>query len=153
MANQLGVNSKFPDISLKNENGELINLADYRGQALVVYFYPKDDTPGCTTEACTFRDQFADFSDLGAAVFGVSGDGPTSHLKFKTKHRLPFMLLTDEGNKVRKQLGIKASLLGLIPGRVTYIIDKEGIIKYIFSSQFNAKAHVSEALTVLKELT
>ena len=152
MANQLSVNDKFPMVSLANQDGERVNLADYTGKPLVVYFYPKDDTPGCTAEACTFRDQFADFTDAGATVFGISGDSPKSHKRFQEKHRLPFELLSDKGNTFRKQLGIKGTLFGLIPGRVTYIIDKEGTVKHVFSSQFDAKRHVSEAIDILKQL-
>ena len=152
MANQLSVNDKFPTVSLANQDGEMVNLVNYIGKPLVVYFYPKDDTPGCTAEACTFRDQFADFTDAGATVFGISGDSPKSHKRFQEKHRLPFTLLSDKGNAFRKQLGIKGTLFGLIPGRVTYIIDKEGTVKYIFTSQFDAKRHVSEALNILKEM-
>lgn len=152
MANQLSVNDKFPTVSLANQDGEMVNLVNYIGKPLVVYFYPKDDTPGCTAEACTFRDQFADFTDAGATVFGISGDSPKSHKRFQEKHRLPFTLLSDKGNAFRKQLGIKGTLFGLIPGRVTYIIDKEGTVKHIFTSQFDAKRHVSEALNILKEM-
>ncbi len=152
MANQLSVNDKFPAVSLANQDGETVNLADYTGKPLVVYFYPKNDTPGCTAEACTFRDQFADFTDAGATVFGISGDSPKSHKRFQEKHRLPFTLLSDKGNTFRKQLGIKGTLFGLIPGRVTYIIDKEGTVKHVFTSQFDAERHVSEALNILKEM-
>ena len=152
MANQLSVNDKFPAVSLANQDGETVNLADYTGKPLVVYFYPKNDTPGCTAEACTFRDQFADFTDAGATVLGISGDSPKSHKRFQEKHRLPFTLLSDKGNTFRKQLGIKGTLFGLIPGRVTYIIDKEGTVKHVFTSQFDAERHVSEALNILKEM-
>lgn len=152
MANQLGVNDKFPTVSLANQDGEMVNLADYIGKPLIVYFYPKDDTPGCTAEACKFRDEFADFTDAGATVFGISGDSPKSHKRFQEKYRLPFDLLSDKGNKFRKQLGIKGTLLGLLPGRVTYVIDKEGTVKHIFTSQFDAKRHVSEALNILKQM-
>lgn len=152
MANKIGVNDKFPTVSLLNQDKENVNLADYIGQPLVVYFYPKDDTPGCTAEACSFRDQFEDFTDAGATVFGISGDSPKSHKRFQEKHRLPFTLLSDKGNQYRKQLGIKSSLLGLLPGRVTYIIDKEGVVKHMFTSQFDAKGHVKEALKTIKSM-
>jgi thioredoxin-dependent peroxiredoxin len=150
MANQLGINDKFPAVSLLNQDGATVHLADYIGKPLIVYFYPKDDTPGCTAEACTFRDQFSDFTDAGATVFGISGDSPKSHKRFQEKHRLPFDLLSDKDNAFRKQLGIKGNLLGLLPGRVTYVMDKEGVVRHVFTSQFDAKRHVSEALNILK---
>ncbi len=146
------VGDTFPTISLQNQDDETVNLADFKGQPLVVYFYPKDDTPGCTAEACSFRDQFADFQDAGVSVFGISGDSPASHKRFQQKHRLPFTLLSDKGNKVRKQLGIKASFLGLLPGRVTFILDKNGVVCHTFSAQFGAKKHVQEALSTIKNL-
>jgi peroxiredoxin Q/BCP len=148
----LEVGDALPAISLKNQDDELIQLESYKGTPLVVYFYPKDDTPGCTAEACSFRDQFEDFQETGALVFGISADSPKSHKAFQKKHRLPFTLLSDKGNVVRKQLGIKSSLLGLLPGRVTFVIDKAGIVQHKFSSQFDAKKHVKEALKVIKSM-
>jgi peroxiredoxin Q/BCP len=117
----------------------------------VIYFYPKDDTPGCTREACTFRDQFEDFQDVGATVFGISADSPKSHLRFKERHNLPFSLLSDRHNKVRKQLGIKSSFLGLLPGRVTFVIGNDGKVIHKFTSQFNAEKHVREAIKAIRE--
>ena len=152
MANQTTTGDQFPVFTLNNEDGNPVNLQDHLDNPLVVYFYPKDDTPGCTAEACSFRDNFEDFEDAGAKVFGISADSPRSHKAFKAKHRLPFTLLSDRGNAIRKQLGIKSTLLGLLPGRVTYIIDKKGIVQHHFTSQFEAKKHVSEALKVIKEM-
>ena len=152
MANQITTGDKFPVFTLNNEDGNPVNLQDHIGNPLVVYFYPKDDTPGCTKEACSFRDNFEDFEDAGAKVFGISADSPRSHKAFKAKHRLPFTLLSDRHNKIRKQLGIKASLLGLLPGRVTYIIDRDGTVKHHFTSQFEAQKHVTESLRVIKEM-
>ena len=117
----------------------------------VIYFYPKDDTPGCTKEACSFRDHFEDFTDLGVEVIGISADSVESHKNFKAKHRLPFTLLSDENNAVRKQFGVKTNLFGLIPGRVTYVIDKNGVIINLFSSQLNIDKHIDEALASLKK--
>lgn len=117
----------------------------------VIYFYPKDDTPGCTKEACSFRDHFEDFTDLGVEVIGISADSVESHKNFKAKHRLPFTLLSDENNTVRKQFGAKTNLFGLIPGRVTYVIDKNGVIINLFSSQLNIDKHIDEALASLKK--
>ncbi len=141
-----------PEFSLQDQTGSVVRLADYKGKkAVVLYFYPKDDTPGCTTEACTFRDSFVDFSDAGAEVLGVSGDSPASHKQFAAKHRLPFRLLSDEDDEARKAYGV-SSTLGLLPGRVTFVIDKQGVVRHVFSSQFRPKKHVEEALEILKQL-
>ncbi len=150
--NKIQVNDTLPLFQLPNEEGEMIDIKDYIGKPLVIYFYPKDDTPGCTREACTFRDQFADFVDVGATVFGISGDSPASHFKFKAKHRLPFSLLSDKGNKVRKLLGVPSDLLGLLPGRVTYVIDQNGVVAHIFKSQMAAEKHVEEALETIQNM-
>jgi thioredoxin-dependent peroxiredoxin len=144
------VGDKIPDFQLKNENNEMINIADYKGQPIVIFFYPKDDSPGCTVEACSFRDNFQDFTDAGVTVFGISADSPKSHEAFKAKHRLPFSLLSDEGNQLRKMFDVPKDLFGLMPGRVTYIIDKEGVIQHIFKSQMRVDKHVTEALEVIK---
>lgn len=141
---------QLPEFELKNQDGELIKIKDYFGKPMVVYFYPKDDTPGCTKEACSFRDSYEAFTDMGCEVFGISGDSVEKHKKFKEKHRLPFQLLADEGNKVRKQFGVPTNLLGLLPGRVTYIVNKEGRVIKVFNSQMRAEKHVSEALEALK---
>jgi peroxiredoxin Q/BCP len=117
---------------------------------VVLYFYPKDDTPGCTKEACTFRDDYAEFEAAGAAVLGVSGDSSESHRRFAAKHRLPFPLLADPGGKVRRLYGVPATL-GLLPGRVTFVIDGAGIVRHVFSSQLNPARHVAEALGVLRK--
>lgn len=118
-------------------------------QPVVICFYPKDDTPGCTREACTFRDMYSDFADAGAQVVGISADTPEKHADFARKHNLPFVLLSDIGNSVRKLLGVPSDLLGLLPGRVTYVVDKFGVIQYVFNSQFRAEKHVEEALKSL----
>ncbi len=146
--------SKMPHFTLKDQHGNTFDSNEKTGQKnLVVYFYPKDDTPGCTKEACSFRDQFGDFTDLGAEVVGISADSVASHKRFAEKHRLPFRLLSDPGNKVRKQFGVPTDFLGLLPGRVTYIIDKQGVVQHIFKSQFNAEKHVDEAREILKKLS
>jgi peroxiredoxin Q/BCP len=126
-----------------------VRLADFAGRPVVLYFYPKDDTPGCTKEACTFRDQYQDFEDAGAAVIGVSSDSPESHKKFAAKHRLPFTLLADRGGKVRTLYGVPATL-GLLPGRVTFVIDGGGVVRRVFNSQLDATRHVEEALAELR---
>jgi peroxiredoxin Q/BCP len=139
-----------PDFALPDASGKTVRLGDYRGKkAVVLYFYPKDDTPGCTKEACTFRDQYQDFQDAGAEVIGVSSDTASSHAKFADKYRLPFVLVADPGGAVRKQYGVPATL-GLLPGRVTFVIDREGIVRHVFNSQFQAARHVEEALAALR---
>lgn len=141
-----------PDFSLLDQHGATRSLAEFRGRWLVLYFYPKDDTPGCTAQACSFRDQYQDFQDLGAEVVGVSSDSEVSHQKFAQKHRLPFPLLADAGGQVRKLYEVPRALLGLLPGRVTFVIDKQGIIRYIFNSMNRATDHVETAKKVLAEL-
>jgi len=149
----LGPGDKNPIFSLPDENNEIVDIRDFIGAyPLVIYFYPKDDTPGCTKEACGFRDQYEDFQRLGAKIFGISSDRPGSHKKFKEKHNLPFTLLSDENREVEKQFGVPRNFLGLLPGRVTYIIDKEGIIRHVFNSQLQPVKHVGEAKRILEGL-
>jgi thioredoxin-dependent peroxiredoxin len=143
------IGDKIPVFTLKNEAHESINIADYIGKPMVIFFYPKDDTPGCTREACAFRDSFEEFSDAGITVFGISADSPESHAAFKKKYRLPFALLADEGNAVRKLFKVPTDLFGFIPGRVTYIVAADGTIKHIFKSQLQVEQHVKEALRIL----
>jgi peroxiredoxin Q/BCP len=132
--------------------GDNVTLSEYFGKkSVVLYFYPKDETRGCTREACEFRDQYDVFTSLGAEVIGVSGQSVESHKSFATHHGLPFILLSDEKNEVRQLYGVPATM-GIIPGRVTYIIDKTGIVRHIFNSQFQPEKHIEEALKVLKEL-
>ena len=140
-----------PDFTARDAQGNEVKLADLRGQDVVLYFYPKDDTPGCTKEACSFRDQYQDFQDAGAEVIGVSSDAEASHEKFAAKHRLPFVLLADRSGVVRKQYGVPATL-GLLPGRVTFVIDRQGIVRHVFNSQLQATRHVEEAIAALRAL-
>jgi peroxiredoxin Q/BCP len=146
------VGDTAPDFTLPSQSGEPVSLKNFIGiKSVVLYFYPKDDTPGCTTEACAFRDSYEVFKDAGAQVIGVSDDSPESHQKFTTKYKLPFILLSDTGKQVRKLYGVP-STLGLLPGRVTYVIDKSGIVQHIFNSQFNFKGHIEESLKTLRGL-
>lgn len=141
-----------PDFTLPSQKGTSVSLNDFRGKkAVVLYFYPKDDTPGCTAESCAFRDQYEVFQNAGAEVIGVSGDSPESHQKFAAKYQLPFTLLSDKGDQVRKLYGATAAF-GLFPGRVTYVIDQQGVVRYVFDSMFNFKGHVEEALKTLQQL-
>jgi thioredoxin-dependent peroxiredoxin len=139
------VGDTAPDFTLPSQNGTSVSLKGFRGKPVVLYFYPKDDTPGCTVESCAFRDRYEVFQSAGAEIIGISGDSPESHQKFAAKYQLPFTLLSDKGDKVRKLYGATTAF-GLIPGRVTYVIDKNGVVQYVFDSMLNFKAHVEEAL-------
>ena len=132
--------------------GDNVTLSEFIGKKnIVLYFYPKDESPGCTKEACSFRDSYEELTSLGAEVLGVSGQSVESHKSFATHYGLPFILLSDEDNTVRKLYGVP-STMGIIPGRVTYIIDKKGVVRSIFSSQTQAAKHVQEATDTLKQL-
>jgi peroxiredoxin Q/BCP len=138
-----------PDFTLPDQSGRTVSLSELRGSWVVLYFYPADDTPGCTAESCTFRDSHEDFVDAGARVVGISGQGVESHKKFAEKHGLPFTLLADEENAVRERYGVSKTF-GLLPGRVTFVIDPQGIVRTVFSSQFRPKKHVDEALASIR---
>jgi peroxiredoxin Q/BCP len=146
------VADKAPDFTLQSQSGEGVTLSGFFGKRnVVLYFYPEDESPGCTKEACSFRDAYEYLGDAGAEVIGINAGSVESHKSFAAHHNLPFILLSDKENNVRKLYGVP-STLGLIPGRVTYIIDKQGIVRHIFSSQFQPVKHVEEALRILKNL-
>lgn len=151
--NEIKIGSHIPSFSLPDQNGNLFDINSVIGSKnLVIYFYPKDDSPGCTAQACSFRDQFEVFAEADAVIIGISGQSVESHKEFAGKHRLSFTLLSDEGNKIRNQFGVPTNMLGLLPGRVTYIADKTGKVIYIFNSQTQANKHVDEALRILNGL-
>jgi peroxiredoxin Q/BCP len=146
------VGTVAPDFTLPSQAGEMVSLRDFMGnKPVVLFFYPKDDTPGCTKEACAFRDRFEEFSKLDAEVIGISSDSVKSHRSFSEKHDLPFTLLSDERGKVRKLYGA-SNTFGIFPGRVTYVIDTEGVVKHNFSSQLGVEQHVEEALGALRSI-
>ncbi len=145
----LNVGDSMPDVTLQGEGGP-VKLRDKIGKPLVVYFYPKDETYGCTKEACSFRDQYEDFVGAGADVIGISRDDAKSHADFKSHHRLPFTLLSDDGSAARV-FGAKA-LFGMLPGRVTFVFDKGGKLRHRFDSMLKFNQHVDEALAVVKQL-
>ena len=152
MARGIQVGDKAPDFTLPSQSGEQVRLQDRLGAHVVVlYFYPKDNTSGCTAEACAFRDSYEAFTDAGAEVIGVSSDSADKHAGFASKHNLPFTLLSDRGGQVRKSYGVPA-VLGLLPGRVTYVIDREGVVRHVFNSMTNIGQHVTDALNVVKSL-
>ncbi len=146
------VGDPAPEFALKAQDGKVVRLSDLlaRGPA-VVYFYPKDKTPGCTAEAGAFRDSYAKFGELGAEVVGISSDSVESHEEFAGDCNLPFKILSDSGGAVRKSYGVQSSM-GFLPGRVTYVIDKGGTVRHIFSSQLHATRHVEEALESLRSI-
>ena len=146
----LKTGDQIPSFSLKDQNGN-IRISNKLNKSLVLFFYPKDDTPGCTIEACGFRDKYDLFKILGAEVWGISNGSRQSHLRFANKNKLQYPLLCDQNNMLRKQFGVPKKL-GFIEGRVTYIISSEGIIKHIFEDLLNGPAHIKEAIKVLKKL-
>ncbi|NQV53134.1 MAG: peroxiredoxin [Flavobacteriales bacterium] len=146
------VGNKIPSFKLPDQDWNDVHSEELLGEPFVIYFYPKDDTPGCTKQACAFRDHFSAFEDRGVKVIGVSADSPEDHRHFKEKYSLPFRLLSDPDRKLHKEFGVGKHLLGLLPGRVTYIFDAEGILVHTFSSPTNMVRHVAESLDALKEL-
>ncbi len=148
---KIKVGDKVPSFKLKDQNGKLFSVNNSIGKPMVIYFYPKDDTPGCVKEACKFRDEFEDFLKLGTLVIGISSDNVESHKKFEEKYKLPFTLLADINNDVRKLFGVSKSMI-FLPGRVTYVVDKNGIVQYVFNSQFGAEKHIENSLKILKGL-
>src|SRR5579862_9375820 len=152
MAGGLQVGDKAPDFTLASQSGAQVRLYDRLESGVVVlFFYPKDETPGCTAEACAFRDRYDAFADAGAEVVGVSSDTVASHDKFARKHGLPMTLVSDPDGRVRAAYGVK-STLGLLPGRATFVIDRDGIVRHVFVSQLRVEQHVRRALDMVREL-
>jgi peroxiredoxin Q/BCP len=152
MARGIRAGDKAPDFTLPSQSGAPVRLHDRLGERVVVlYFYPRDNTPGCTAEACAFRDSYEAFTDAGAEVIGVSSDSVARHEAFAGQHELPFTLLSDQGGRVRKSYGVPAAI-GVIPGRVTYVIDREGTVRHSFNSMTNIGQHIGDALKVVRRL-
>lgn len=150
MAIQVG--DVVPQFSAVDAQGTLFDSASVIGKKpVVLYFYPKDNTPGCTAQACSFRDQYEDFLDLGAEVIGISSDGLASHQKFTAQYQLPFLLLSDTDKKIRKLFGVPTAFFGLLPGRVTYVIDAKGVVQMVFNSML-AGQHIPKALEAIKKI-
>ncbi len=149
---KITVGDTVPSFTLQDQNGVATTINAAMGRPLVIYFYPKDDTPGCVKEACKFRDDFEKFNDLNVTVIGISADNVASHKKFEEKYNLPFTLLADTDNAVRKLFGVPKSMV-FLPGRVTYVIDKKGVVRYIFNSQFGAEKHIDNALRALQKMS
>ncbi len=145
----VGVGDLAPDFTLPSATGEMVSLGDFRGKSdVVLFFYPMDNTPGCTAQACAFRDSHEVFHEAGAQVIGISSDSEESHRGFATRFRLPFLLLSDRNGEVRARYGVPRTL-GLLPGRVTYLIDRSGVVRHMFSSQLQTGRHVTEMLDKL----
>lgn len=151
--NPLPVGSIAPDFTLPNQNDTPIRLRDLLDQqtATVLFFYPKDNSAGCTAEACSFRDSYEVFKEAGAEVVGISDDSVTSHEDFISKHRLPYIILSDKGGKVREMYGLPTSL-GFIRSRVTFVLDQSGTVRHVFNSQLRTNDHVTEALRIINQL-
>jgi thioredoxin-dependent peroxiredoxin len=150
--NKVQVGDPAPDFTSAAQSGEQVRLSDFRHQQVVVlFFYPKDGSPLCTKEACAFRDAYDQFVEAGAVVIGISGDSAERHSAFATQHNLPFYLVSDTDGFLRKAFGVPKTF-GLLPGRVTYVIDQQGVVRLVFSAQLTADGHVSEALRVVQEL-
>ncbi len=144
------VGDMLPNFTAKDANGNIFDSQDFIGkQPLIIYFYPKDDTPGCTVQACSFRDHYQEFKDLGAEVIGISSDSVQSHVRFKSKFNLPFILLSDNDKKLRKLFGVANNFL-VLPGRETFVVDANGTILMVFNSM-SAKIHITKALEILKK--
>lgn len=141
-----------PAFTLKDQDGRNVSLSKFKGKPVIVYFYPADETPGCTKQACAFRDSYEKFKKAGAEVIGISGDDVSSHKSFKQKYKLPFTLLADEGNKVRKEWGVPSDLFGALPGRQTYVLDKNGVVRLVYNNQFQPEKHIDETLKFLQSL-
>jgi peroxiredoxin Q/BCP len=147
----LKVGDKIPKFTATDSHGTIFESQTLVGlKPVVFYFYPKDDTRVCTQEACSFRDQYEDFKAIGAEVIGISSDSVASHAQFAQKYRLPFILLSDENKEIRKLFGVPNDLLGLLPGRVTYVADKNGILQLVFNSMLG-NSHITKALGILKK--
>lgn len=152
MSDKVTIGDHAPDFTLPDQDGTLVSLAELLAEGcLVLFFYPKDGTPGCTAEACTFRDEHGELSAAGATVVGVSSDDVDSHRRFAGKHRLPFRLLADCGGELRRRFGVPKTL-GFLDGRVTYVIDPQGVVRHVFDSQLRTRRHVQEALRLVRSL-
>lgn len=149
----LPLGSRAPDFELKSQSGALVRLSEITAESVVVlFFYPKDGTPGCTAESCAFRDAYSVFRDAGADVVGVSRDSVASHESFAAGQRLNFRILSDGDGAVHAKYGVKDTIPFLLPGRETFVIDRDRVIRHHFSSQIRATKHVAEALRVVSEL-
>ncbi|OVE75484.1 peroxiredoxin [bacterium F11] len=149
----IAVGDEAPDFELASSKGGMVRLSDFRNKKhVVLYFYPKDNTTACIAESCGFRDQYDEFLKAGADIVGISSDTVESHIQFSEKYQFPFHLLADKNHQIRERYGVPPTL-GLLPGRTTYLIDKKGIVQYLFNSQFHVDSHITLTLQKLKSMT
>ena len=141
--------TKIPNFDCLDDEGKSVNASNIEGKWTVMFFYPKDESPGCTLQSCSFRDKYEEFNNLGVQIFGVSSDSVSSHKKFKKKHNLQYSLLSDKGGILAESLRLKKNL-GFLPARVTLIVNPEGIIIYAHTSQLGVTGHVRKALNEIK---
>lgn len=152
MSSSLRVGDTMPDFTLPAHDGSQVSLASLRAKGpVVLFFYPRNETPGCTAQACSFRDQFADFRAAGATVVGLSRGDVAAHAAFAAHRRLPYLLLCDEDDRVRRLLGVPRTL-GIFPGRVTYVVAATGRVEMVYNSQFYVGQHATRALAALRAL-
>jgi thioredoxin-dependent peroxiredoxin len=148
----INIGDKVPDFTLKAQDGTQVRFYDLLAQKpVVLFFYPKDNTPGCTKEACSFRDRYSVFQTQGAEVVGISADTVFSHQQFASAYQLPFLLLSDDGNKIRSLFGVPSTLM-ILPGRVTYVIDQQGVVRQMFNSQLDVEGHIDTALKAIQSI-
>lgn len=145
------IGSPAPLFSMPDQNNNDVSLASYLGRNVVIFFYPKNFTPGCTDEVCAFRDEYSEFKRYNAELIGISSDNSGSHREFAEKYHLAYTLLSDTNGEVAKLWGVKKTL-GLFAGRETFVIDSEGITRFHFSSQLRAREHASQAIAAVKEI-
>ncbi|AWG21493.1 peroxiredoxin [Flavobacterium faecale] len=148
----LKVGDKVPAFKAKDANGKVFNSEDKIGKGwVIIYFYPKDNTAICTAQACSFRDAYQDFQDLNAEIIGISSDSVLSHQEFSNTYKLPFILLSDQDNKIKEQFGVSSQFFGLLSNRITFVVDQNGQVQVVYNSVF-AKGHINKALQTIKEL-
>lgn len=145
--------SKVPIFQLPDQHGRMFDIASVLGKKkLVIYFYPRDFTSGCTAEACSFRDEYEVFRSHDTEVIGINSEGSSRHRSFTESYGLNFILLSDKDKKVEKLFGVKRIYLGFLTGRVSFVVDKDGVVRHVFNSTRQAVRHVEEALQVIKSL-
>lgn len=151
LATMLTPGTRAPDFILEDQDGARIRLAAYHGKPVVLFFYPRDNSRGCTRQACAFRDSYREFRELGAVILGISRDGSESHRDFRSRHELPYPLLTDRDGSVAREFGVP-KLLGVLPGRSTFVLDANGVVRLAYSNNVNMQSHRDEALKALQQL-
>jgi peroxiredoxin Q/BCP len=145
------VGDRAPEFTLPDRSGRAVSLRDFRGSTVVLYFYPRDHTSICTAQACDFRDRYEMFRVANAVIVGVSSDSVATHQKFADQHGLPFHLLADENGRVRARYGVQR-VMGVLPGRVTFVIDGKGVVRHIIKALFSPGRHIREALQVASQI-